>query len=332
MHSPPRAVRPLSIRPWTRGLTRSTCAGASTNRASTLHDLDRALQYYEAALEIQPDYAPAYAGISLVWGSKVVLGMVPPLEYGPQWRETADRAVELDPSLAEAHQALAQGYTWFDFDWERAEESYQRAIDLDPNEPQARIFYSHFLAMLRRTEESDIQIKRALDIDPFNPFTQMLHGIQLGLTGRHEQAIEQLSKVPPNPLASMALSWQLFALGNLSEGLAHYIQYFELLGDREMVKTMQADGADPQAAMIRGAETLVERSKVMFVKPNNIVHLFDWGGDVDRTIEWLERSYEMRDHEIAYMAAISTAEVLQSDPRFHAFLRKMRLPVPDEAT
>ncbi len=293
------------------------------------HDLGRALQYFEAALQIEPDYAPAYAGISLICTSKMVLGMVPPSEFGPKAREAADRAVELDQNLAEAHQALAQVYTWFYFDWERAEKAYKRAVELDPNEPQARIFYSHFLAMMRRKEESDAQIKRALEIDPFNPFTQMLYGIQLGLTGRHEKAIEQLGKVPPNPLGSFALSWQYFKLGKLSEGLRHYTRYFELLGDEEMVTAMQEDGAGPEAAMVRGAETLVDRANRMFVKPNNMVHLFAWGGDIDRAMEWLERSYEMRDHEIAYMGALATSDALRSDPRFHEFLRRLKLPVPE---
>jgi len=295
------------------------------------HDLDRAMQYYEAALEIEPNYAAVYAGISVIWGSKVVLGIVPAIDYGPKWRETADRAIELDPNLAEGHQAIAQGYTWFEFDWERAEQAYRRAIELDPNEPQARIFYSHFLASLHRKQESDEQIKHALEIDPFNPFTQMLFGIQLGLTGRHERAIEQIEKVPANPLASFALSWQHFKLGRLSEGLRHYVTYFELLGDQEVVAAMQEDGAGPEAAMIRGAEVLADRAKHMFVKPNNMVHLFGWGGDTDRAIEWLERSYEMRDHEIAYMGALPTSDALGSDPRFHDFLRRLKLPVPEAA-
>ncbi|MFB3110614.1 MAG: protein kinase, partial [Gemmatimonadales bacterium] len=305
--------------------------GRVYQQSFTPHDLDRALEYYEAALEIQPDYAPAYAGISLIWGSKLVLGMAPALEGGPKWREAADRAVELDPNLAEGHQALAQGYTWFEFDWERAEEAYKRAIELDPNEPQARIFYSHFLAMMQRNEESDAQIKRAVEIDPLNPFTQMLYGIQLGFTGRYDEAIEQLTKVPPNPLRSQGLALQYFNLGRLSEALTHYVRYFELLGDHEMASAMQDDGTGPQAAMIRGAETLVDRAGRTFVKPEGMMILFSWGGDIDRGMEWLERSYEMRDHQVGYAGAVGGAlnGALRADPRFHEFLRRLKLPVPE---
>jgi serine/threonine-protein kinase len=245
-------------------------------------DLDRALSYFDAALEIQPDYAPAHAGISLIWASKIILGMVPGDEYGPTWRETAERAIELDPSLAEAHQALAQALTWFEFDW---------------------------------------------DSDPFNPFTQMLSGIQLGLTGRHSEAIDRLGTVPPNPLRSFALSWQHFALGDLAEGLGEYRAYFEMLGDEEVAAALQDGGVLPQAAMVRGAEVLVERSNHMFVKPNNMVHLFSWGGEVDRAVEWLERSYAMKDHEIAYMSAMRTSDALSADSRFHDLLTRLGLPI-----
>jgi serine/threonine-protein kinase len=291
-------------------------------------DLDRAMNYFEAALEIQPDYAPAHAGISLVWASRIVLGMVPNAEYGPEWLGAAERAVGFDPNHAEGHQALAQAHTWYNFDWPRAEAAYKRAIELDPDEPQARIFYSHFLAQLHRVEESDEQIARALEIDPFNPFTQLLRGIQRGLTGRHDEAIEQLAVVPPNPLRSFALSWQHLRLGDMEEGLKEYRTYFELLGDEEVATALQDDGSGIQAAMVRGAEVLVERSKHIFVKPNNMIHLFGWGGDIDRAVEWFERSYEMRDHEVAYMGALGTSDGLRADPRFHELLQRLNLPAP----
>jgi len=290
-------------------------------------DLDRAMQYFDAALEIQSDYAPAYAGKALVWGSKLVLGLVPPLDYGSKWLENAQRAVELDPYLAEGHQALAQGYTWYEFDWVRAEEAYRRAIELDPNEPQTHIFYSHLLGMLRRHEESDREIARAIEIDPFNPFTQLLHGAQLGLTGRQAEGLERLATVPANPLRSHLEAWFNLTLGNLDEALAHYIQYFESLGDAEVAGALRDDGTGPESAMRRGAEILADRAEHAFVKPNNIVYLFTYGGDVDRALEWAERAVAMHDHEVAYWGGVTQAVApLRDHPRFRTLLEELRLP------
>jgi serine/threonine-protein kinase len=290
---------------------------------------EQALAYYASALEAQPNYAPAFAGIALVWGSRAVLGITPAAEAEQHWRGAAQRAVELDPDLAEGHQALGQVYTWYHYDWERAEGSFRRALELDPNEPQTRIFYSHFLAMMQRTAESDAQIRRALEIDPFNPFTQLLYGIQRWLTGRVDEAFERLATVPANPLRSNALAHLHLARGELDDGLAQYAEYFELLGDREVGAVLRDSRADPKASMRRAADLLADRSERTFVKPNNIVYLYAWGGDMDRAIDWLERAYRLHDHEVAYFGAVaSPATPLHGDPRFRAFLGRLGLPPP----
>ena len=103
--------------------------------------------------------------------------------------------------------------------------------------------------------------------------------------------------------------------GDLDEGLTHYREYFRLLGDEQLAAALTDDGVGPRAAMVRGAEALVERSTKMFVKPNNMVHLFSWGGEIDRAVEWMQRSYEMRDHEIVYMSCMTTSKGLRTDPR-----------------
>jgi tetratricopeptide (TPR) repeat protein len=292
----------------------------------TPQDFDRALQYYEAALEIAPDYTEAYTGIALIWGSRTVLGLVPPLEAGPKWKEYAKRAVELDPNLAEAHGALAQDLTWFEFEWEHAEVEFKRAIELNPYEPQARIFYSHFLAMMRRNEESDIQVRRALEIDPFNPFTQLLHGIQRGLTGRFDEALTLLGKMPPNPLASYQLAWDNIILGRMEEGAQQYAQYLAMLGDAQVAAVLEKPG-DPAGAFGEAAEILAERARTMFVKPIVITFLYAWAGDFDNAFEWLERAYELKDHDLAYLAALPPSTAFAADPRCKAMLRRMNLPV-----
>ena len=314
-----RAVDPLAYEKYMRGRVHQQ----SFNPA----DIVRAQQYYEAALEIDPDYAPAYAGLSLIYGSMAVLGIIPASEYGAQWLSYAEKAVELDPTHAEGYQALAQARTWYDWDWPAAEDAFRSAIELDPNEPQARIFYSHLLAMLQRRPESDEQMTQAMESDPYNPFAQMLRGIQLGLVGNCEQGIEQLSVVPPNPLRSFALSWQNMILGDMEEGVRRYQEYFQLLGDQETTAAMAHDDGDLRGALLRGAEVLARRSETTFVKPNNIVHLYAWGGDLDRAIEWMERSFDVRDHELVYMGCMGTNPDLKGDPRYLEIMDRLGLPV-----
>ena len=126
------------------------------------------------------------------------------------------------------------------------------------------------------------------------------------------------------------MSWQHFALGRMSEGLSDLARYFELLGDVEVAATLRDGSRGPQAAMLRGAEVLAARAEATFVKPNNLVHLFGWGGDVERAVTWFERSYEIRDHEVAYMAVVPTSAAVRHNERFLAVLRKLRLPLPRE--
>jgi serine/threonine-protein kinase len=295
----------------------------------TPDDLEKAQQYYESALTFDPDFAAPHAGIALVWGSKSVLGLAPPKEAGEQWGHHAVRAIQLDPEWAEGHQALAQKYTWYDFDWERAETSYARAIALDPMEPQARNFYAHFLAIHHRAKESEEQILESVAIDPLNPFTQMFRAIQLGLTGRHPASIDAFGAVPPNPLRSFALSWQHFMLGDMPAGLAHYTEYFRMLGDEQVVAALSDGESGPREAMTRGAKVLAQRAEQMFVKPNNIIHLFGWGGDIDEAMAWIERAYAIHEHELAYMSVMGSSRELRDDPRFHVFMERMSLPHPD---
>ncbi len=294
----------------------------------TPQEFDRAMSYYEAALEIDPDYAEAHTGVSLIWGSRVVLGLVPPLEGGPKWRESAERAVALDPNLAEAHGSLAQDLTWAAWDWEGAETEFLRAIELNPNEPQARIFYSHFLAMLKRVEESDVQADRALEIDPFNPFTLLLHGLQRGITGRFDEAMGALSKMPPNPLASYQLAIDNIMLGKMDEGARQFAQYLSMVGNTEVAAVL-TDTEDPLVAFGKAAEILAERSNSMYVKPIVVFYLYTWAGDFDRAFEWLERAYELRDHDMAYLAAIPLSTEIAEDPRYKSMLRRMNLPVAE---
>ncbi len=320
----PRAINPEAYEAYMRGRMHQ--------ELFTPPEFDVAMEYYQKALAIDPDYAAVYSGIALVWGSRVVLGVTPPLEGGPKWKEAAERAVALDPNLAEAHQALAQGHAWYDWDWQAAEREFTRAIELGPNEPQARAFYGHYLSMMTRFDEAAAQLEKALVIDPHNPFTNTLAGAVAAQGRRWQEAVGRLDPVmrsAPNPLARVVLGWSSYHLGSEAEGIAGWADYFAMLGDSEVEGALRAyDTTGDFAGSCRAAaEILAGRSQAMYVKPMNIVVLYDLAGDHDSAIEWLERSYELKDHEMAYLAVFpGFTDEFREDPRFKAMLRRMELP------
>jgi len=293
-------------------------------------DLQRGLQYYEKAIEIQPDYAAAHAGMALIWGSMTVLGMLPPSESGPLWLQAARRAVELGPELGEAHQAMAQGLTWFDWDFEAAERSWKRAIELDPHNPEAHAFYAHFLAMMRRFPESDAAIRRARAVDPFNPFTATLGAAQTMLTARFEEALELYAELPPSPLSAEGAAFCSAFLGNGEDALKHLAAHFDMLGLAECSRVIRA--ASSMEEGFGGAAGLLEElSASTFIRPAAIAILLAHAGRTEEAVEWLEKGEEIRDFQTAYLAAVPLPLALQAHPRFQAILRRVGLPARDDA-
>ena len=155
-------------------------------------DLDTALQYFELALENDPNHALAYTGIAQVCNSRQAYGIVSPAEGRPRERTAAEKAIELDNTLAEAHHRLASIRTWDEWDWERGEAAYRRVIELNPNYAAARASDSRLLQLLGRPDEARVHIERALELDPFNDLFQGYYSEQLFVEGRYEEAIAQV--------------------------------------------------------------------------------------------------------------------------------------------
>jgi len=132
----------------------------------TPQDFETALQNFELALQKDPNYALAHTGVALVWGTRALFGIVPPNKAVPLAKAAAEKAVELDNTLAEAHYALAVIRAWGEWDWENAETAFLRAIELNPNYPDVHAYYSLFLSIMGRTEEALPYIERALELDP----------------------------------------------------------------------------------------------------------------------------------------------------------------------
>ncbi len=292
-------------------------------------DLDAARQYFELALARDPNYAPAYAGIALVWSGLNQMGLATPREAVPKIKAAALKAIALDESLAEAHWALAGLRTWQEWDLAGAEPEYRRSIELNPSYPEVRAFYSHYLNIMRRPDEAMPQIERALELDPFNPLYQAAYAIDLLFVRRYEDAAtwarKALKAQPDSPVALSALWSAYYSRRMYKEALAQDRAMYA--DDREMREALERGYAEHgyQGAMKRSAETLSARFRQTYALPSEISRLYMAAGDRDRALEWLEKGYEERDPNMPYLG-LPDLDGLRSDPRFRDLLRRMKLP------
>lgn len=295
-------------------------------------DLDAAERYFDLALSKDPKSAPAYAGLAMVWSCRKQMGFTDPAIAGAQMRQAAEQAIALDDTLPEAHVALASLLTWTDWEWAAAEREWRRAIELNPNYPDTRVFYSHYLIMMNRQAEGLRQVEQALEVDPFNLIFQGFHAVVLLDLGRTDEAIavaeEVLRVMPDNPLAisTVHLGYALkqdYARSLAAAKVGWRTSYGVLDADGELERTLAAQGFE--AAMGRAAELLVARARETFVLPSDIAFAYQLAGDNDRAIEWLARGIEVRDPNVPYLNW-SLYDPLRSDPRFHDLVRRLQLP------
>jgi len=127
--------------------------------------LDQAERYFEQAIEEDPLYAPAHAGLAWVWAVRQQIGASPPSEAGPKAKASAERAIALDESSDVAHEALAVISTWTDWDWDAAEREFRRTLELNPNNASAHAYYAHFLAIVGRVDEAVEHSERSIELD-----------------------------------------------------------------------------------------------------------------------------------------------------------------------
>ncbi len=299
----------------------------------TPQDLEIALRYFELALEKDPNYALAYVGIAHVWGGRSQQGLVSASEAGPKAKTARLKALELDDTLEEVHYTFATQRTWGEWDWEGAETAYRRSIELNPNYPDPRAYYSQFLFMMGRPEEAMAQIERALELDPFNAVVRSIYAWDLMYARRYDDAIEHLRETlrtaPTDPMTLSALKSAYHLKGMYEEALEIWKTSFAAKGDREAAEALARGYAEAgySGALSRVAEMMIERSRTTFVTPWQIGTLYTRAGKNDESLEWLEKAYEAHDSNMPYISVDPIFDNLRDNPRFQDLLRRMNLPL-----
>ena len=291
--------------------------------------METAERYFNLALEKDPTYAAAWAGIARVWTGRQQMGITAPREAAPRAKAAAYKALALDGNSWEAHRALAGILTWTDWDWPAAEREWNRLLELNPNS-DVLAGHSHFLMHLDRRKEALAQATRAVELDPFDVKVRSFYAtVLLGLR-RYDDAIAAaraaLDLQSDAPVARGALYEALLAKGRYDEVLAQEREDFA--DDRELLDAMErgyAEGGWTGSRRRLAAVWAARYGKPGGVGPLKLADAYREAGDRDRAFAWLERAYEEHNPNMPYIGGPQN-DSLRSDPRFQDLLRRMNLP------
>ena len=296
-------------------------------------ELSTSIECFESAIAIDPDYALAYAGLA---HSYLTLGalFLTPVEAYPKARKAAERALELDPGLAEAHAALAEVRMRFEWDWEAAERGYQQAIQLDPVYADGSRVYANYLRDMGRMDEAIVEIRRAQALDPPSlPISTAVAGIYY-FARRYDEAITECQRVLKEaPFFFQAFFYLGFALERKGE-FAEAEEALEKLATFSGIPSAIAAvghlyataGRRDEATAI--LEELKIRSKTEYVAAYSLARLHVALGDLDSAFTWFDRACAERSNWLTSLKVEPALDSIRSDPRFVALLEKVGLIEP----
>lgn len=298
-------------------------------RKGNLDGYRKALDFFDQAVTLDPDFALAFASMPAVYSNLASTGGLDSAEALAKGKAAAQRALELDGTLAEAHNGLAviRRQEW---DWEGAEESFRRAIELNPNLAAAHGNYAIHLAITGRTAEALSKNRRAQELDPFKISFKGIEGGILLSARMYDEALQVFQNVvrmqPDYALAHVGLGHTYAAKGRYAEAVNEFRTASSLYGE---VTNGLIDLGYAYAMSGRRDEALailnkLEKSKE-YVSPAGLAMLHAALGDKEAAFRWLERAYAGRDAQLQNLKVDPRCDSLRSDPRFSDLLRRMRL-------
>ncbi len=287
----------------------------------------KSIEEYQRAIRGDPGYAPAYAGLALEY-----VFSLPGPEQMPKARANAQKAIELDESLSEAHTALGTILSFLDWQWSAADKEYQRALQLDPGSALAHTEYAYHLFVVGRMDEALAQARRAKQLDPLSLWVNMNYGRALYFQQRYDDAITQFtSTLVLDPDFSSAYYFRGFTKaqkGLYDEAIADLVKSRELIGQHQLAKIIAdtyASAGYPAAlsAWARYWEKGVADGTVL---PTSVAQLYAQVGETDLAFQFLEQGFREHSRSLPLLNVDPQWNNLRSDPRFKDLLKRMNLP------
>lgn len=297
----------------------------------------QAIENFNRATEVDPEYAAAFSGLARVYSLAPIFTGISPSEAAPKALKAANRALSLDETLADAHVALAFVKGHYQYDWAVAEREFRRAIELEPNNAYAHLFYSNsLLSPFGRHDAAISEIHKAIELDPLSSGIQSFAGRTFVWARRYDDALKQLQKVnhmDPNFAVNHERLAQLFTLlANYNKAIEEETKARLLTGEAPQIVLAKMDRLrrafttrgvlgywEEQLQLLRGEQNPPEAN----VRAFGLAIVYGHIGEKDKAIANLEIAYTERDTQMTELGVDPQFDPLRSDPRFDDLLRRV---------
>jgi tetratricopeptide (TPR) repeat protein len=299
----------------------------------TSEALRSGIEFFNAAFDLDPGFALAYAGIADCYDVLAFYNAVAPREAFPRAKAAAKKALEIDSSLAEARASLAYARHYFDWDWAGAEEEYREALKRNPDYSTTHLFYANYLTTMGRFEEAHAQIRRAQEIEPLSLILSNSIGWIHLYSRRFEEAIASFRKtaeldrrfIPMHFFYGCALE----ELGRWDEAAAEFEEAIRLSGGGTLYRALLARA---HARAGRRTEALAQISQLRDLRAETYVPAYALATvsaalkDPDAAFRELEKAWAEQSHWMSFLRVDPALDPLRADPRFEALAGRMNFP------
>ena len=282
-------------------------------------EFDRCVQSFQQAIEKEPSYADAYAGLATCY--TVMPWTYPPKDVFPRAKTAAQEALKLDPNQAEAYAALGAVNMFFEWDWAAAEQNLRRAVELNPNSARAHMDYSNYFVFLGRSEDAIREARTAVEQDPVSILMNRSLSFVYQLSRKYRDYATQsrttLELAPEDDLAKWDLAWAYALQGMRKEALAELKKGVFPLGSAVVLATL---GEHERA--LQGIKQMEKQGASAF----GLAMVYAQLGESNEALRLLKHAYEERDAMMVQLKTNPALDPIRSDPRFQDLLRRMNFP------
>ena len=298
----------------------------------TEEDVKKGIDNFQQAIEKDPSYAAAYAGLADCYNAFGWYRVLPPKEAFSRAKATALKALEIDKTLAEAHASLAYAKFYYDWDWPGAEKEFRLSSELNATYPTTPHWHAEYLAAMGRVDEAIAEKERASKLDPLSMVINSTIGWMSYFARKYDQAIEQIKKaseIDPNfAPAHYWLGQAYLQKGKFKEAITEFKNAANLSKGSLYVVAGLAHAYAVSGEKVEAQkmlDQLIELSTKRYVSPYDIAEVCIGLGKQDLALDWLQKALDDRSHALVFLNVEPKVDSLRSDPRFKALLKKMNL-------